>query len=363
MGSRLFIVHLTGRDTGGYKGGMARPLRIEEIGCWYHITARGNERREIFWDDKNRQHFLELLEEAVEMFGLRLHVYVLMSNHYHLLLELTETNLSRAIHWLNVSYTVWVNRRRGRSGHLFQGRFKSVVVDAEEWGLELSRYIHLNPVRVQRLGLGKSEQRRSRAVGVGKVDREEVQARIETVRSYRWSSYRAYIGTVKTPGWLTTEAVLKLGGKAKDRTRRYREYCEEPLRLGLMETPWEKIVGQTVLGSERFVEELSARLEEGSRARRSLERRVTWEEIVEVAERMRGEKWEVFRDRHGDTGRDLVLYLGRRVGSLSIRELSKRVEIEYMSAATAVRRFSERLRTDRALSREVDRATAELQNK
>jgi len=121
MGSRLFIVHLSGRDVGGYEGGMARPLRIEGIGCWYPITARGNERREVFWDDQNRQHFLDFLEEAVGMFCLRLHVYILMSNHYHLLLELTETNLSSAIHWLNVSYTVWVDRRRGRSAHLLQG--------------------------------------------------------------------------------------------------------------------------------------------------------------------------------------------------------------------------------------------------
>ena len=113
---------------------MARPLRIERIGCWYHLTARGNERRDIFRDDKDRRHFLELLEEVVSMFAVRLHAYVLMSNHYHLLVEITEANLSRAIHWLNVSYTVWFNRRHGRSGHLLQGRFKSVVVEPEGWG-------------------------------------------------------------------------------------------------------------------------------------------------------------------------------------------------------------------------------------
>src|SRR5213594_3117448 len=107
---------------------MARPLRIERIGCWYHLTARGNERRDIFRDDKDRRHFLELLEEVVSMFAVRLHAYVLMSNHYHLLVEITEANLSRAIHWLNVSYTVWFNRRHGRSGHFFEGRFKSVLV-------------------------------------------------------------------------------------------------------------------------------------------------------------------------------------------------------------------------------------------
>ena len=114
---------------------MARPLRIERIGCWYHLTARGNERHDIFRDDGDRRHFLELLEKVVSTFTVRLHSYVLMSNHYHLLVEITEANLSRAIHWLNVSYTVWFNRRHGRSGHLLQGRFKSVVVEPEGWGL------------------------------------------------------------------------------------------------------------------------------------------------------------------------------------------------------------------------------------
>src|SRR6266498_1999484 len=133
---------------------MARPLRLERAGGWYHITARGNERRPVYRDDRDRQHFCELLEEMVSRFQVQLHCFVLMENHYHLLLELRESNLSRALQWLNVSYSVWFNRRHRRSGHLFQGRFKSVVVNREQWGLELSRYVHLNPVRVGRMGLG-----------------------------------------------------------------------------------------------------------------------------------------------------------------------------------------------------------------
>src|SRR6266498_2435192 len=133
---------------------MARPLRIEQAGGWYHITTRGNERRAIFRSDRDREHFLEVLAEMTRRFGVRLHAYVLMDNHYHLLLQLTEPNLSRAVQWLNVSYSIWFNRRHRRSGHLFQGRFKSVVLDPIQWGLELSRYVHLNPVRVGRMGLG-----------------------------------------------------------------------------------------------------------------------------------------------------------------------------------------------------------------
>ena len=106
---------------------MARPLRIERPGGWYHLTARGNERRPIFRDARDRKHFCQLLAEVVSRFQVRLHGYVLMVNHYHLILELREANLSRAAQWLNLSYSVWFNRRHQRSGHLFQGRFKSVA--------------------------------------------------------------------------------------------------------------------------------------------------------------------------------------------------------------------------------------------
>ena len=341
---------------------MARPLRIEQIGYWYHVTARGNERREIFHDDKDRRHFLERLEEAVGLFALRLHGYVLMSNHYHLLIELTEKNLSRAIHWLNVSYSVWFNRRHGRSGHLFQGRFKSVVVEAEAWGLEASRYLHLNPVRLAGLGLGKRDQQRSRSVGVEKVDRAEVQERIERLRGYPWSSYRAYIGSAKRPAWLRTEAVLALGGKAARPGERYRDYCEEVLRQGAVASPWEQVIGQAVLGSERFVARLTAALAKGDPARRRLSKRPGFEEMLKVVEVLRGEKWEEFRDRYGDEGRDLVLYLGRVECGMSIGELSKRAEIQYMSAATALRRFALRARADRKTARLAQQAVAKLQN-
>src|ERR1044071_6521420 len=105
-------------------GPMARPLRIVRPGCWYHITSRGNDRKTIYRSERDRRHFLELLARMVELFRLRLHAFVLMDNHYHLLMELSEANLSRAVQWLNVSYSVCFNRQHRRAGHLFQGRFK-----------------------------------------------------------------------------------------------------------------------------------------------------------------------------------------------------------------------------------------------
>jgi len=152
--------------------GMARPLRIYVPGAWYHVTARGNERRDIVRDDSDREGFLSRLAAMTERFRLSLYAYVLMGNHFHLLVEPSEDNLSRAMQWLDVSYSQWFNRRRQRSGHLFQGRFKSIVVDWQRWGLDLSRYVHLNPVRTRRQGVeqsgaGQSQSGRGQGRGQG----------------------------------------------------------------------------------------------------------------------------------------------------------------------------------------------------
>lgn len=123
---------------------MARPLRLVYPGALYHITARGNERKEIFRSDDDRSAFLSILAQAVERYRLILHAYVLMSNHYHLLLETEEGNLPLAIRHLNGLYTGYFNRSHRRVGHLFQGRYKAILIEKESYLLELSRYIHLN---------------------------------------------------------------------------------------------------------------------------------------------------------------------------------------------------------------------------
>ena len=134
---------------------MARPLRIERAGAWYHITARGTERRVIYKDDVDRRRWLGLLAEAAARFNWLVHGYVMMDNHYHLIIQTREANLSQSMQWLQTSYSMGFNHRHGRVGPLFQGRFKAVVVEAPAWGWELSRYVHLNPVRTARMGLDK----------------------------------------------------------------------------------------------------------------------------------------------------------------------------------------------------------------
>ena len=328
---------------------MARPLRIEREGGWYHVTARGNERRRIYRDDRDRHHFEDLMAEARTRFGLRWHVYVLMDNHYHLMVELQEANLSQAMQWLNVSYSVWFNRRHRRSGHLFQGRFKSIVVSREDWGLALSRYLHLNPVRIAALGLSKGERRQSRQGIKGPPDLEQLRQRLAVLRQYRWSSYRAYIGVEKAPEWLTTEDVLELGGgQHSQRHRRYRKSVEGEIREGMPDAPWEQVQEQVVLGSREFLKEViyDPKQKAAPQARLvwAARERPEWAEVIASVEKIKSEKWSVIRDRHGDTGRDLALHLGRHECGLTLQKLAGLTGMKSDAAvAMSLRRHAQRL--------------------
>ena len=176
---------------------MGRPLRIEYPGAHYHVTSRGNERKDVFKSQKDREQFLLYLESAVNRYEAVIHGYCLMSNHYHLLLETPSGNLSKIMQHINGAYTNYFNVKRKRSGHLFQGRYKAIVIEADEYAQELSRYIHLNPVRADIVG--KPEE-------------------------YRWSSYLEYIGERKHPEWLEISFILDYFGKGEDRFRKYRGF-------------------------------------------------------------------------------------------------------------------------------------------
>ena len=216
---------------------MARPLRIEFRGALYHVTARGNARSDIFRDDADRRLFLSVLDRVVSRFQLRLYAYCLMDNHYHLLLETPEANLSKAMRQLNGVYTQAFNRRHGKVGHVLQGRFKAILVDRDSYLLELCRYVVLNPVRA-------------------KLTRKP--------GTYRWSSYRATAGLGPVPACLARDRLLALFGQQRAAAqRRYQTFVAD----GINETsPWEKLQGQVLLGEKAFV----ARLAPGLRDRRRI---------------------------------------------------------------------------------------------
>lgn len=163
---------------------MARKQRIHYPGALYHVILRGNAQQDIFFEDGDRYRFYLLLQTAAEKFGCRVHAFCLMTNHIHIAIQTGETPLSRIMQNLSLRYTTWINRRMNRSGHLFQGRYKAVLVDADSYLLELVAYIHLNPVRA---------------------------AMVTAPEEYLWSSHTAYLGTDCIP-WLTTEQVLSMFG-------------------------------------------------------------------------------------------------------------------------------------------------------
>jgi REP element-mobilizing transposase RayT len=332
---------------------MARRLRIELAGGWYHVTARGNEQRPIYRDERDRRHFLELLPGWLERFRARLHCYVLMDNHYHLLLETLEANLSSAMHWFNTAYTVWFNRRHRRVGHLFQGRFKGVIVEPQAWGLSLSRYLHLNPARTRRFKLDKAARRAQRQGLSDAPEREVIQARLKQLREYRWSSYRAYVGLEKAPLWLQCERVLALGGgRPREQRVRYREYVEKEVREGLPERPWEELVVRLALGSREFVEQLTEtpKSAAGKELKAAIEQRPDFAAVRKVIEGLKDEPWEQFAERHGDWGRDLALYLGQEVCGLTLPELgAKAGGRSAMAVSMALKRLRKRLATDKTV--------------
>ncbi|NQU11091.1 transposase [bacterium] len=346
---------------------MARALRINLVDGWYHVSARGNERRNIFRDNRDRDHLLELLAEAVDRFGWRLHAYVLMDNHWHLLVQTPRANLSAAMQWVNQSSGGWFNRRHQRSGHLFHGRFKAVVVEAELYATVLSRYLHLNPVCLRQLGMDKQAQQRQRAGGSGPPDPQQVRQRLERLRRYRWSSFRAYAGLVPRPGWLETRTVLRMLGRPTQGSvgRAYQAFVEREVREAQAASPWEQLAAGVILGSERFVTRMQGLLEGDEKEQpglRRLRQATDIKQVMTAVEEVQGQRWAQFRDRYGDPGRDLVLYFGRKRCGLKLGELGELVGgIDDSSVGMAVRRLEERARRDRRLAGVLQRVAAQLE--
>jgi REP element-mobilizing transposase RayT len=202
---------------------MARPLRLQVPGGLYHVMARGNARQDIFLDDADRRRFLATLRSVVERLNVLCHAYCLMGNHYHLLVETPDGNLSLALRQLNGVYAQGFNRRHDRVGHLFQGRFASRLIEKDTYLREVSRYIVLNPVRA---------------------------GMIACPSDWEWSSYRAHAGCVSPPPFLTVDWLLVQFGAADRRTAQdaYRKFV-----VAGMEKPEAELGAEPILGSEAFV--------------------------------------------------------------------------------------------------------------
>lgn len=311
---------------------MARPLRIEFPDAFYHVTSRGNERKSIFRNQRDRERFLSYLESAHHRYGAILHVYCLMDNHYHLLIETPRGNLSQILHHINGAYTTYFNIRHGRSGHLFQGRFKAILVEKDSYGGELSRYIHLNPVRA---GLVKNPS------------------------EYRWSSYRYYIGRERKPQWLTTALILGyFGGHGRWAYQKYREFVEEGLSKTL-EDPLKKVVASTFLGGEDFIWRIRGEYLEG----REVDRRnvpsvkkvlkgPTPEEIEGVVAKVIGENALFYRK--------WCIYLSHQWSGWRLEEIGAHFGMSGAAVSQMSRRFREIVEGDRRMWKLLERIKKEL---
>ena len=339
---------------------MARPLRVDRPDGWYHVTARGLERRDLFNDQRDRLHFLELLAEMTQLFRVQVHAYVLMSNHYHLVVQIPEANLSRAIQWLNVSYAAWFNRRNGRVGPLFQGRFKGLLVEDALWAYELSLYVHLNPVMRKAHGLdkqGKQEERK----GLRAASPEQVARRLAELRSYPWSSYRAYAGYTGVPQWLTTKALLaRAGGRGGGAAASYRKTVKERLLMGADESKAEARRDAFALGSEAFRAGVRKMVKGGREIVEptGLVSRPPWPELVRKVEELLEEKADSFMNRRGSPGKSLLLWSARRYGGLTLREAGAAAGgMDYTAVAMSIKRLEQRVHDDGKL-RKLQQALA-----
>ena len=347
--------------------GMARRIRHHVPGGWYHITTRGVGRRCIFQDDHDRQHFVELLEAMVERYGVVLHAYVLMDNHYHLLIETPVGNASRALQWLNVSYAVWFNHLHDHAGALFQARFKSIPVEeAGSWALVCSLYIHLNPVRIRSLGQGKTERAREKAgLMPSEPVPEQIRRRLEVLRGHRWSSYPAYAGTAVAPEWLTRANLWsRVAGPRQDAAAAYRQQVEEYLRQGLTEGVDVRLTQALAIGSTAFIEKLRrkvARYTGHDTNAKAWRRLLPFAQIVQVVTTLQKRSWDDFANRRGDWGRDMALLLGRTRGGMTLRELGKATGMNPHAVSKAVTRLAERLPRDARLHRVKLRALRMLE--
>lgn len=303
---------------------MARPLRIEFAGAFYHITARGNERKDIFKSISDRDRFLSYLESATERYGAVVHAYCLMTNHYHLLLATPSGNLSQIMRHINGAYTTYFNTKRKRSGHLFQGRYRGILVEADEYAKELSRYIHLNPVRA----------------GIVREPDE-----------YRWSSYRSYIGKEKPAGWLAGDLVLGyFGRKISEAQRRYRDFVEAALGQD-HGNPLSEVAGSAILGSAGFVERVRETYLKGKKPERdvpslrALAVGISSQQIERAVDRELGAEPAL--------ARKIKLHLQHKYTSQSLREIGNRFGISESGVTVSSRRLGLEIKHDAALRAKV----------
>lgn len=279
---------------------MSRPLRIEYPNAVYHVTSRGNAREKIVNSDQDRKNFLIIFGFVIKRYNWFCHAYCLMDNHYHLVIETPDANLSIGMRQLNGIYTQRYNSRHNRVGHLFQGRYKAIIIEKENYLLELCRYIVLNPVRANI---------------------------VEDVEKWKWSSYGATAGLRIKPNWLTVEWILGLfSDKKKKAERLYREFVKDGTADRSL---FDKVQGQVVLGGEDFVNKLKELLSDKEKIK----------EIPRVQRYItRPNLKELFNEKHGKLQRDRAICDACLRYGYTFKEIADHLIIHYTTVSKVISR-------------------------
>jgi REP element-mobilizing transposase RayT len=330
--------------------------RLEIPNGWYHVINRGHQRRAIFRDRRCYEDFLKRLGEFPERFGVRIHTYVLMPNHYHLQLELSRGgSLSAAMHWLNTGYGIWFNRRYRRQGALFQGRYKAILFDPDECLLAIHYYIHLNPVRVGVLKAAKTEERT-----LGKA---LLQKRREVLGDYEWSSYKDYAGLRPKARWLSVEAVRERIGPSLTTYRREFAGRITHDQLGLDWTG--ELAAGMLMGSSAVVARWKRLLAKQSRSDARPESRrfglVSWEEIIAAIEKEWGQSWAELRVSRGSNAQPIAIWFARHRAGMKLEQVRERLQARsYPAVAMQVGRLQRKLPHQPMLRKQIAKIARRL---
>lgn len=309
---------------------MARKPRIEFEGAFYHVITRGNQRQKVFKDSDDFLKYLEILSNYKTQYKYFLYVYVLMNNHVHLLIETQETPLSKILQGINQSYTTYFNRKYKTVGHLFQGRYKAILCDRDEYLLSLVKYIHLNPVRA-------------------KI--------VKTPDEYQWSSHLSYIKKADGINIIDTDQVLRMFSEDKQRARKlYSAYMSN--RQIVKKEDVYNTIGQRILGSEEFLEKVMKRYD-GELKKEKREREYTLYEIAKGVEKICGITLKQIREK----SKSETVTLGRGLLSLAAKEYGyKGKEIGlYIRKDPAV--ITRNLKEKKQLEKEIEKVIEAIRNK
>ncbi len=317
---------------------MSRPLRIEYDDAFYHIIARGERLETIFTSTADKDKFLIKVGETAEKYQLLIHAYVLMDNHYHLLVETPQGNLSQAMHYLNASYSNWFRYKYKIVGSVFQGRYKAILVEKDEYLKVLSAYIHLNPVRA------------------GMVTEPSL---------YKYSSYRFYSQKLKQPAFLRTMDLLEMfNGKSSE----YSKFVASYDKKGSEIDPEEIYGKNSLLGSEAFLRKAFKEVREAGGALNEREqpdaremKLVNADDILEIIlADMRIKEEAIWKKKRGNVYRKLLIYGLRRYTANSLKEIGAIVKMDYSAVSALARRFEEEMKTNKTSRRLMERLAKEV---